>query len=178
MHAAPRLLAVGGATSSALVPARGILQGCMHSFYLSRSVTHKPIARLVKEQREERFVSPTITSSYVDDLVQWSIGLKHNIYKSLLYAGVSLAGSLRVLNLITSSKSTIVTSCPALSRQLSSQLFAYTGRTLVNATSARNLGILYNPTRRRSLKHTKIAFSKGHCQTTKSSSHGQSLFKM
>ena len=79
MHAAPRLLAVGGATSSALVPARGILQGCMHSFYLSRSVTHKPIARLVKEQREERFVSPTITSRYVDDLVQWSIGLKHNI---------------------------------------------------------------------------------------------------
>ena len=80
LHRSPRLLSVGGATSCALIPNRGILQGCMHSMYLARSVTYHPVRRVGREQRAEAFVSPTTTSTYVDDVVQWAIGKTRNIY--------------------------------------------------------------------------------------------------
>ena len=59
----------------------------MHSMYLARVVVSKPVQRIQREQVEEGFSTPTITSTYVDDITQWAIGKRHNIVRSLLVSG-------------------------------------------------------------------------------------------
>ena len=65
----------------------------MHSVYLARDIVYGPIARLKRETARGAFASPTTTSSYVGDAAKWDIGRKHNIFRSLLFFVVSLAGS-------------------------------------------------------------------------------------
>ena len=61
MHAAPRILQMSGISSMAMKPFRSILQGCFHSGFIARMITHFPVERIYKEQRDEGFRRPATT---------------------------------------------------------------------------------------------------------------------
>ena len=150
MHAAPRILQMSGISSMAMKPFRSILQGCFHSGFIARMITHFPVERIYKEQRDEGFRRPATTHTFVDDVSQFNLGTARTVLRTLVHAGVSLVGSFRVLKLAVSPKSVVLSTSTTLAKSISNMIYTYTGHRLPIKRSARDLGVLNSiaPTRR------------------------------
>ena len=154
MHMAPRVLTLQGVASKAMMVHRSILAGCSNSIGFARLIMTRPIQRIVEEVPPPRMK----LSTFVDDVAQAFMGTQVQVSRSAAVAAVSFCSAMRGLALRISSKTVVVSSDAAISRRLVSVIRSYPGVVIKQDTSARDLGILNNPSsvRRTSMQMTRV----------------------
>ena len=155
MHVAPRCLVLGGVASCILYPNRSIIAGCSHSNFFARLPIRPHIARMASEAKPPLLKVAT----FVDDVSQTSRGSLSQIANAAIRAAVSFCISMGTLGLKVSSKSVIVSSQPRLARAVALQLRKTQGVAVTVAETGRDLGIVNNPSKRRStiIQDSRIA---------------------
>ena len=144
MHAAPRLLSTNGMVSPVILPKCSILAGCMRSVDFARLTMHDPMQTVSRR-------APEVSSfSFVDDVAQTTMGSLLQVAQNTVKAGIVFVSRIRSARLRISSKSVIVSTSPRLSRIIERSLRSAAGIGLRIEASSKDLGILNNPSGRRS----------------------------
>ena len=158
MHVAPRCMILNGVASCIIYPNRSIIAGCSHSNYFARMPIKVPIERMALEAP-----APILkVATFVDDVSQTSRGSIAQIASAAVKAAISFCTSMRHIGLQISSKTVVVSSQPRLARALAAQIRKHQGISVVVANTGRDLGVVNNPTRRRStiLQDSRIGKAK------------------
>ena len=144
MHTAPRVLVLKGVCSNIMEATVSILAGCTHSVRFGRLVMHRPLLRTRSD------VPAVRNFSLVDDVSQTAIGTYKQVLEDIVHAGQTFTGQVRLAKLKISSKSVVVASSPQLGRAISKILKHRSSVEIKYQESGRDLGVLNNPTGRRS----------------------------
>ena len=170
VHTAPRVLELGGACSDPVLPRRSILAGCAQSIPFVRALLRKPLDVVVGTSPGAR------TAAYVDDVSQFAMGTFLAVVNALVDAGLVFARVTRKLKLTISSKSVVVASSPKLAQEIAAQLKSCGQLHDIRvASSARDLGICNNPSRRRRTTLQQERLKKAKLRTAKVSSMAKSV---
>ena len=144
MHTAPRLITLGGATSSVIIPEVSILAGCSRSVDFARLIMAPKVKDVVRRVKNVR------NFTYVDDVAQSAIGKLQCVADAMVHAGTVFANNvIRAKLRISHTKSVVVASSPKLATIIANEIRKRTGVKLTTQTAGKDLGILNNPTARR-----------------------------
>ena len=124
----------GECYSQLIHPATSVLAGCGQANNMARALVYFVL--------EKANSSPCVqVRQFVDDMPQRAQGTRFSVARDLSRGATSFGAALRELNLVTSPKSTLVVSHPAISKAVYNGLVIKFGLKIKVAASTRDLGL-------------------------------------
>ena len=142
MHSAPRFLQLKGACSLPVLVNMSVLPGCALAIPFTRAYLK---AEMTAVAAASGLAHQTV---YVDDVGHHAVGRVHQVVEAIVEAGGAFVRAMGRLHLTISAKSVVVASSDKVAKWIADQL-RDSGVSVKRDRSARDLGIVFAPGRRR-----------------------------